>query len=742
MNKFNLYALLFLPLVTVSNVSAAPFEPYDEMLDLGPLHNDNRGSNWASAVSADGSTVVGQADTEDSNSRAFRWNSALGAMQDLGTLRNDNRGWSGASAVSADGSTVVGLADTEDGPIRAFRWNSALGAMQDLGTLRNDNRGWSGASAVSADGSTVVGGADTEDGNSRAFRWNSALGAMQDLGTLRNDNRGWSGASAVSADGSTVVGIADTEDNSRRAFRWTEALNAMQDLGSLRNDNLGSSSASAVSADGSTVVGGADTEDGNSRAFRWNSALGAMQDLGSLRNDNRGWSSASAVSADGSTVVGSADTEDNSRRAFRWTEALNAMQDLGSLRNDNLGYTWAAAVSADGSTVVGTANTEDSNSRAFRWNSALGAMQDLGTLRNDNRGWSGASAVSADGSTVVGYAETEDGNTRAFIYRVWSPFESGIMQDHINVLQSFSSLASETEQAAAQQQLAMNRLLGNGCFVGAAGMNCLRVSGVVSNTGSDNGMGRTHQTQGLLTLGHGLSENATLGVSLSSGSTRLRDSGISADTAFGLGLLGEYSEGGLARTGLQVSVGVGVNTQDNELTRGKSLSNVQQLKGSADMSTVAARVGLGYGVMHKSGWLITPGMALVQQRTTRDGYSENRGAITGDYKKARLNATVVDLGLDAQTSIDSASRVKLGMGVEHDLHVDRMSLNGTTDVPGMESLNYKSNLVRNDIRAYMTANYSYDLSVGGTLSTGLRVAQDAFSDAGQAAISVGYEVKI
>ncbi|VVP61545.1 hypothetical protein PS870_06511 [Pseudomonas fluorescens] len=139
--------------------------------------------------------------------------------------------------------------------------------------------------------------------------------------------------------------------------------------------------------------------------------------------------------------------------------------------------------------------------------------------------------------------------------------------------------------------------------------------------------------------------------------------------------------------------------------------------------------------------MITPSLALVQQSTTRETYSENRGAITGSYKKERLNSTIVDVGTTTKKSINGVSSINLGMGVEYDLHADQANLEGTTDVPGMEVLNFKSGLNRNDLRPYMNASYSYDLSVGGALSTGVRVAKDAYTEAPLTAISISYGVK-
>ncbi len=263
---------------------------------------------------------------------------------------------------------------------------------------------------------------------------------------------------------------------------------------------------------------------------------------------------------------------------------------------------------------------------------------------------------------------------------------------------------------------------------------------MVSNTHSEGDIGQRNQAQGLLTLGHSLSEALTLGVTLSSGSTSLHNRDISAQTAYGLGMWGEYREHGVVRTGLQVSGGLGVNTQDNDLTRGKDLSNVQQLRGSSDMQTVAGRIGVGYGFEHPSGWLITPGVSVIQQHTALNAYSENQGAITGDYKKSRLNLTMADLNLTGQQAINGVSRVTLGAGIEYDLNVDRMHLKGVTDVSDLGVVSAESQLDRNSVRPYVSMSYRYDFPIG-TVSPGVRVATDTFSNEPQAAYSISYAVR-
>ena len=227
----------------------------DGLFDLGTLGGTSSG---ATAVSADGKVVVGQADTPIGSYHATRWSGS--AIPDLGTLGGRN---SSATAVSADGSVVVGNSDiTSNAASHAFRWTQSVG-MADLGTLGG---GPSSANAVSADGSVVVGDADTTffKGVYHAFRW-TQTGGMADLGTLGGM---YSYANAVSADGRVVVGYADT-GNAQRAFRWTQA-SGMQSVeqwlaanGVTVAPELATRSATAASADGSVVVG----QLANSNAF-------------------------------------------------------------------------------------------------------------------------------------------------------------------------------------------------------------------------------------------------------------------------------------------------------------------------------------------------------------------------------------------------------------------------------------------------------------------------------------------
>lgn len=165
----------------------------------------------AAGVSADGTVVVGAGGTgwyewdvaAPSSSEAFRW-TAAGGMVGLGALPGT---YSRATAVSADGSVVIGQSGG------AFRWTAEAG-MVGLGVLGNDHE--SHAGALSFDGGVIVGTSIILPGAwdrtpTRAFIWDQ-LNGMRDLrevlAALGADVTGWQldGATGISADGFTIVG--------------------------------------------------------------------------------------------------------------------------------------------------------------------------------------------------------------------------------------------------------------------------------------------------------------------------------------------------------------------------------------------------------------------------------------------------------------------------------------------------------------------------------------------------------
>lgn len=325
-------------------------------------------------VSADGSTVVGQYGIyyfdQTANLRAFRWTAETG-VQDLHSLvggRPENE--SVATAVSADGSVVVGYVSNQrnrnrrpdDRLLYAFRWEN--GAVQLLTPPEASDI--SVAFDVSADGSVIVGCATTNIPTSDAMvhpvRW--VDGALQVLEIPNLTRVGQ--ALVVSADGSSVAVEGAVRVNGRpvrRVFVWRNG--AVQMLPSSVD-----AWPTGISADGSVVVGGGSVSPFSSvpytrftarhPACRWEngepSVLNTPEGMRSVAHD---------VSADGSVVVGGMydwfsipDFNYNVRhtRAVRWTQAgiedLN--QTYADLLRDGSILVFAHAVSPDGRYIVGT----------------------------------------------------------------------------------------------------------------------------------------------------------------------------------------------------------------------------------------------------------------------------------------------------------------------------------------------------------------------------------------------------
>ncbi len=95
-------------------------------------------------------------------------------VEDLGTL-GGNAGY--ATGISADGTTVVGYAQTASGETRAFRWSNGTKIPAPTPNIGLNS---SFATAVSEDGRIVVGWGRNADGLARIFRWDAFRG-IEDL---------------------------------------------------------------------------------------------------------------------------------------------------------------------------------------------------------------------------------------------------------------------------------------------------------------------------------------------------------------------------------------------------------------------------------------------------------------------------------------------------------------------------------------------------------------------------------
>ncbi|HEB1525728.1 TPA: hypothetical protein RY434_003814 [Escherichia albertii] len=180
------------------------------------------GTSIAYGVSGDGKVVVGVSSSYNGDpEKAFIWYDDTHEIKMLGngTLRTNGDGYSRAYAISDDGSTVIGSAETDSGESNAFIWHQGDQKLTGLGTLRDDNKGYSYGSGVSKDGTTAVGVSINNDGKVRGFIWHSGDKKMTDLGSLTGKS-GESRAYAISGDGTVVVGSSTTSNGEGHATVW------------------------------------------------------------------------------------------------------------------------------------------------------------------------------------------------------------------------------------------------------------------------------------------------------------------------------------------------------------------------------------------------------------------------------------------------------------------------------------------------------------------------------------------
>jgi uncharacterized membrane protein len=334
---------------------------------------------------------------------------------------------SAASAVSADGSTVVGTSAGE-----AFRWTAGTGLVS-LGTAPGGVA--TAANDVSGDGSVVVG---TAGGivSGQAFRWTASDGIVP-LGALPGVPAQTSEGLGISADGTTIVGESNSvlPDVDNEPFRWT-AGGGMVGLGFVNPNPFGdgvSSRATAVSADGSVIVGWtAFLFDDPNRSWRWTSATGLVHNTGPDRRPED-------LSSDATLEVGiwNDGDMDSPHEAYLWS-AVSGLVPLGDLPWDGDPFdepedtdSGARAVS-DAGVVVGFGQ-QAAGDTAFIWD-AVNGMRPLAQVLEDEYGFDltgwrliDATDITADGRTIVGRGIAPNGTTQAWIAFLPEPGSLGLL---------------------------------------------------------------------------------------------------------------------------------------------------------------------------------------------------------------------------------------------------------------------------------------------------------------------------
>src|SRR5579862_667495 len=224
------------------------------LVDLGHPRNGctTIGNSWGSGygVSGNGSIAVGLAWTCTA-AEGFEWTAKTGNLS-LGHPAGNHS--SRASAISANGKTIVGFWEDPTGPRRPVRW---IGGKYDL-FLGPSTIGE--ADAVSSDGTLIAGQSPDATGNGVAFFYSDKNGLLS-LGTITHSPTDQSFANGISDKGRVIGWSGDPFGAGTQAFVWTPSggmkrlENVLNQLGANIPAGTTLTTALSISADGSTLAG-------------------------------------------------------------------------------------------------------------------------------------------------------------------------------------------------------------------------------------------------------------------------------------------------------------------------------------------------------------------------------------------------------------------------------------------------------------------------------------------------------
>ncbi|QDV89460.1 hypothetical protein RAS2_05280 [Phycisphaerae bacterium RAS2] len=328
--------------------------------DAGPLSLTERGAptpsftllgdlpggafmSRATAVSADGTTVVGYSESTalDPNGghEAFRWKD--GQMIGLGGTFPGSGRFSRATGVNGDGSIVLG--DTRFFSLdQPFRWQN--GVMQSAFIEE------SYAGEMSTNGNFAV--TSTFGPGVRGYRV-QFNGISHQVPILPGGDSTGSGVNVhgISSDGSTVIGRSHSAGNLIQAIRWKFGVGTTP-IGFLPGciDN----EATAVSADGNLVIGRCWIIGLPAQPFQWTPENGIQPFVGGL--------AAVAMSDDATIMIGGEGIWD----AQNGVRNLKSVASTWGLGMGGIVSLTPTDISADGTVIVGYAMKSDLTTEAFR----------------------------------------------------------------------------------------------------------------------------------------------------------------------------------------------------------------------------------------------------------------------------------------------------------------------------------------------------------------------------------------
>ncbi|MBX7165523.1 MAG: PEP-CTERM sorting domain-containing protein [Pirellulales bacterium] len=362
------------------------------------------------------------------------------SFQGLGFL--DQPGHSKAFAISADGTTVVGQSMQYPPPLdysyeEGFRWTEG-GGMVGLGNEFAYVQGGqvdlflhNPAFSVSGDGSVIVGtGERNYDGEYIGYYWTESRGNVAiwgDIPHIAFDEPAFR-TYGVSADGHLAAGdyfdysgSADSDDGP--FIVPLDSSGPPFNVVVLEQSRAIGGTAYGVSGDGTVVCGSSL----GSQAFRWSSPDG-LTGLGYLTVTPTS-SEARAVSGDGATIVGWSNSSFGTQ-AFVWTQPTGM---VGVAPTVGLQAVIAYATSHDGSVVVGQGKRGGQDTAfLFSESTGLQALDEYLSARGlatELAGWrlSEARGVSADGHRIAGWGVDPQGRTQAWVATVPEPSSALLM---------------------------------------------------------------------------------------------------------------------------------------------------------------------------------------------------------------------------------------------------------------------------------------------------------------------------
>jgi hypothetical protein len=234
----------------------------------------------------------------------------------------------------------------------------------------------------------------------------------------------------------------------------------------------------------------------------------------------------------------------------------------------------------------------------------------------------------------------------------------------------------------------------------------------------------------------------TLGFSIAANGTNLSGSGFDLDNGSGAAAWGEYSQNSANRTGWQGSFALGTISQNAALARGRGFVDVEVATGASALTTRSARLELGYGFAHSSGWVLTPTVGIAQNGSTRSAGAENPDAtaFSAAYDRLEASSTIGTLGMTGDWQIADDRSLSLGAGVDFDLDVNAVTLTGAANIPGMDAFAVDSPLSRADVRPYATASYSMDVTKEGTFTASVRAGRATYGDVPELGLGLRYAI--